>query len=306
MAARRVSLALCVCGLLLCCGSAAGRERKLLYSKAVSDGLREVVKLIRDPRSSEAACRQAAWPPGYFLRVAPLGRVLDERSEVRGSAVLGAKPFVFITTPEGVCGLSLLEIYELIGYEAEGILKCQQDAGCAKDMVAVIFRYPADVSASEVKDGALPADWGKKVYATTWDNIFSLFTRLAEGAEIQPDRPKDDEFAPERTFFRSQAERYFVLGFPEEGRRKVRAVPYAALKDRAGADWAYRRMLEIKLSVFEHFRGDGRTWDEVRDPDGVGAGLAEFVGPNIKISALPELAVVHLGQLMITDTYSAR
>lgn len=306
MAARRVSLALFVCGLLLCCGGAAAQERKLFYSKGVSGELREVVRLLRNPRGAGPACRQAAWPAGYFLRIAPVRHVLDEREEVKDTAVLGGKPFVFITTPEGVCGLSLLEIYEQIGYEAESILACEQDENCAKEMVAVVFRYPADISASAVRDGALPADWGKKVYPTTWDNIFSLFTRLAEGAEVQPGRREGDEFAPEKSFFRSQAERCFVLGFPEEGRRRVRAVPYAALRAQAGADWAYRRLLENKLSVFEHFRGDGRTWDEVRDPEGRAAGLAEFVGPNMKIKALPELAVIHLGRLMITDTYAVR
>ena len=36
------------------------------------------------------------------------------------------------------------------------------------------------------------------------------------------------------------------------------------------------------------------------------AGVVELVGPNRKISELHEVAIIHLGQLIIEDTYSAR
>ena len=35
-----------------------------------------------------------------------------------------------------------------------------------------------------------------------------------------------------------------------------------------GDDWKYRSLLETKLSLFEHFRGTGRTQNELEDRDG--------------------------------------
>ena len=99
-------------------------------------------------------------------------------------AVLAAstKPFVFLTTPESIFGRSLLEIYADIGYEAEDIIRFQRN----EDMVAILFRYPDDITLSKVADGNLDTDWPNRIYATTWDNILSLFTRLAQdkGSEL--------------------------------------------------------------------------------------------------------------------------
>jgi hypothetical protein len=143
--------------------------------------------------------------------------------------------------------------------------------------------------------------------------MFVLFERLAENATIDPQ--KRGEFTPERTFFRSGAEKMFVLGFPERGKERIKkaskASPgpgYAELKAIGGADWVYRSLLESKLSVFEHFRGNGRTHNEVLDPEGLDpeAGLIEFVGPNRKIKDLPEVAIIHLGRLAIEDTFGVK
>jgi hypothetical protein len=76
------------------------------------------------------------------------------------------------------------------------------------------------------------------------------------------------------------------------------------LKAAGGSDWKYRKLLEQKLSIFEHFRGNGYTQNEVRDPEGVESGLIEFVGANWKIKDFPEVAIIHLGKLTIKDTYS--
>ncbi len=100
----------------------------------------------------------------------------------------------------------------------------------------------------------------------------------------------------------------FVLGFPERGKERIKKASYTELKAIGGADWVYRSLLESKLSVFEHFRGNGRTHNEVLDPEGVQpeAGLIEFVGPNRKLKDLPEVAIIHLGRLNIEDTYGVK
>jgi hypothetical protein len=73
-----------------------------------------------------------------------------------------------------------------------------------------------------------------------------------------------------------------------------------------GPLWRYRKLLEDKLSLFEHFRGDGRTENELldsRDAEAKGQ-LYEVVGPNMKLSDLPEVVIIHLGKLIIEDCYS--
>jgi len=54
-------------------------------------------------------------------------------------------------------------------------------------------------------------------------------------------------------------------------------------------------LLEQKLSIFEHFRGTGRTMDEIVDPQGFSkmSGVFEFVVPNSKLSALAEVAIIN-------------
>ncbi|HVI72762.1 MAG TPA: hypothetical protein VM656_14910, partial [Pyrinomonadaceae bacterium] len=65
-------------------------------------------------------------------------------------------------------------------------------------------------------------------------------------------------------------------------------------------------LLESKLSVFEHFRGNGETQNEVCDPDAQQPGLLELIGPNMRIADLPEVAIIHLGKLMMEDCYSSQ
>ena len=57
--------------------------------------------------------------------------------------------------------------------------------------------------------------------------------------------------------------------------------------------------MEDKLSVFEHFQGNGRTQNEIFDPENQQLGLVEFVGSNRQIKDLPEVAIIHLGKLII-------
>ena len=113
------------------------------------------------------------------------------------------------------------------------------------------------------------------VYIPTWENVFALFEQLAQQATIAPEQ--QGEYAPERLFFRSQARQHFVLGFPDTGKERIKSAGYVAVKATGGADWEYRELLEKKLSIFEHFRGNGRTLNEIEDPNGenMDAGLLE-------------------------------
>lgn len=89
----------------------------------------------------------------------------------------------------------------------------------------------------------------------------------------------------------------FAINFPEEGTRR----PLWWLKATWGADWFYRRLLENQLSVFEHFRGKGRTQNELIDQDGRQPehGMHEYVGPHMNIKDLPEMANINLGKLAV-------
>jgi hypothetical protein len=206
-----------------------------------------------------------------------------------------------VTIPECVDGRSLLEIYEDIGYEAENIIRWQRN----EDIITVVLHYPEEIAVSAVRDGRLPDDWDRKVYVPTWDNVFALLSQLADSATVEP--YKQGEFAPDQLFFRSLAEKAVVIGFPEAGQARIRTASYTGLRAVGGADWTYRQLLENKLSIFEHFWGNGRTHNEVRDPEGLqpDAGLLEFVGPNRKIKTLPEVVIIHLDRLTIEDTHSA-
>ncbi|MDQ3812664.1 MAG: hypothetical protein M3347_01780 [Armatimonadota bacterium] len=306
MVKRRASLLLSLVVLWLGLGDAVAQERELLFSKSLSPKLQESVGIIRNPRSEKIDEAKLTWTTDTFVRIAPrrniltpANQLLDSANQGQNDAILGTRPYVFVTSPESIYGRSLLEIYEDIGYEAEDIIRWQRN----QDMVAIVFRYPAEITlAQEIKDGRLPAEWDKRVYVPHWDNLFSLFYRLAERAVIEPGQK--GEFAPAKTFFRSEAEKSFALTYGEGARARIKKLSYAEIKAVGGADWVYRKLLEDKLSAFEHFRGTGRTQNEVLEPNGEAPGLVEFVGPNRKIKDLPEVAIVHLGQLTIADPYS--
>ncbi|HEY0005281.1 MAG TPA: hypothetical protein VGB17_10775 [Pyrinomonadaceae bacterium] len=289
MTRRRASLLLSLLALLLCLGSAPAQERELLYSKSPSVKLQELTRQIQNPASAKIPYEQLSGETLFFVRIAPRQKIILEKGKLQEGAILGTRPFVFVTTPESLFGRPLLEIYEDIGYEAEDILHWQPD----QEMVAIVYHYPKEIARSVVKDGQLPLNWTRQVYTPTWENIFALFQKLAEEAMKHP--TKNDE----RPVFGSEAEAAFVMGFPVEGKQRVKTVGYRGLEATGGADWKYRQMLEQKLSIFEHFRGDGRTQNEVINK----VALYEFVGPNMKLKDLPEVVVIYLGRLTIKETY---
>jgi len=276
-------------------------QRDLLYPASLDGELAGVVAPIRDLGAPTVPYEALERSSDYLVRIAPRQYVLDDKNQLLDSAILGTKPMIFVTTPESLHGKPLLDIYLDIGYEAEDIIRWQRDT----DMVAIVFRYPDSVSFSPVLDGDLPTPVTDHVIVPTWDNMFTLFQRLSEDAELKPDQR--GEFQPTRLFFRGEAERQLVLGFPEAGKQRIRDTDYVALREDGGSDWTYRSLLEQKLSMFEHFRGNGRTLNEIVDPDGTQheAGLLEFVGPNYRLKDLPEVAVVHLGALILTTDYAS-
>lgn len=268
-------------------GNAEAQERKILYSKSLSDGLAQAVNVIRNPFQSERIpYAQLARKTNYFVRVAQMRHIFTNH-ELDEGASLGGNPYVFITTPESIFGRSLFDIYKGIGYDAKYFIgRSQREA----DMVAIIFRYSDDISVSEITNGQLPREFFRYVYVPSWDNMFSLFSQLIDTGAISM----------------SDAEKTFAMGFPQEGKDRIAKTDYDCLRATGSDDWRYRHLMQVKLSMFAHFQGNGRAHDEVMDPEGENpkAGFLEFVGPNRKIKDLPEVAIIDLGRLFIGDTYS--
>lgn len=288
--------------LVLFTGPLYAQEREVLFTNSPSEQIQELAKSIRDPQKDEIAVGQLPTPDYYFVRIIPRRHVLTNENKIIEKATLAApnKPFVFLTTPEGFIGKSLLEIYGDIGYEAEVVIREQRN----EDMVAVLFRYPRSVTLSNVVNGNLERDWRSRIYPTTWDNVFSLFTRL-----VQDERRaacKETEIPSQHICLPPQ-DRAFVLRFPLAGKRqlKKKTKSYAVLQATGGSFWKYRKLLEDKLSIFEHFRGDGRTENEIINATPQPR-LLEVIGPNLKIDQLSELVIIHLGKLTIEDRYSRK
>ena len=294
-----------VCSLLLVVvpGPVHAQQRTVLYEHSPSAEMQKLRDKLRDPRTDKVKLEELPKPARYFVRITERRFVLTPNNQLLPTAVLAgpARPFAFLTTPEGFFGKSLLEMYGDIGYEAEDMIRYQRNA----DMVVMLFRYPDNISLSTVTNGDLGRDWRHGIYATTWDNALSLFTRL-----VQDERSpacKQSEL-PAANICLSPSDRSFVLRFQSTARQqlKKKTKGYAVLHATGGPLWRYRKLLEDKLSLFEHFRGDGRTENELldsRDAESKGQ-LYEVVGPNMKLSDLPEVVIIHLGKLIIDDCYS--
>lgn len=284
---------------MLSAGYAQIAQRALLYPAAekLSPAMQAVVKEMQSMDRATVPSDKLSPVTQYYVRIAPRQYVVNDQNQILESAILSTRPYAFVTTPEGCYGKSLLDIYLEIGYEAEDIIRAQRDV----PMVAIVFRLNSNITLSDVLNGELPADWQTKAFVPTWDNIFSLFRLLAQNATIDPN--KKGEYAPTQLFFREPAQQQLALGFPAIGRERIKNVSYGALKATGGSDWAYRELLEQKLSIFEHFRGNGRTLNEVVDPQGGSkvSGIFEFVVPNSKLSALTEVAIIDLGKMQIQN-----
>ena len=133
------------------------------------------------------------------------------------------------------------------------------------------------------------------MYVPTWDNLFALTEALARPGLVEID-PKGEKFTPAKLRLRGEREQSFVLGYPEAGKRRIKASSYHALRDVGGADWEYRALLEWSMNAAEHFTGDGFMKPTFGRRPLPPRGFPEFLGPNVTLEGTAALAVIHLGR----------
>jgi hypothetical protein len=264
--------------------------RKLLYPAEVKGQLAEVVAELRDPGRPVVADRDLK-ASRYFARLAPRAHLLDGAALKKG-AWLGPRPFVFLTAPESFYGKGLLQVYGDVGYSADSVL-----GQFGREMVVIVFRYPESVALHPGTDGELPRDWSRRAYVPTWPNACALFERLARKADLDGVGPRP--FTPERLLLRDERERGFICSFPEAGRKRLQRSSYQALRETEGADWEYRSLLERHLGMSEHFTGTGRTRPTLGRDGGGRLGLPEWLGPNLRLDSLAEMAIVDFGAVRL-------
>ena len=272
--------------------------RKLLYpadQRDVPPALRPHVERLFAPDQKPVEPADAKFA-GVYLRVLSRQHVLDG-AKLKPGGWAGTRPFVFVTVPDAACGRDLLGTLSAIGYDPEDILETEKGV----EKVAVLFEYPDTIRPGEPRDGKLPDDWDRRVYPATWDNVFALADRLTADKERWAVRAEGDAFVPAKLQFRSDKEVAFATGFPDEGKRRVKATEYAALRETDGADWVYRQLVERLFGASEHFRGDGRTKLTLAGKRKPRAGFPEFLGPNAELKNLPVIAVVGLGAIQVGD-----
>lgn len=273
-------------------------QRTLLFpanEADVAEPLRPFVRKLLDPKQ-EAVQPAGVRPAGVFARVVTRKYLLDGNERKKGGT-LGSRPFVFVALPESLYGRSLLQVFSVIGYSAEEVLTGQ----IGEEKLAVVFRWDDKIVLHPGRDGELAKDWSRAVYPATWDNVFALVDRMAGDPEWHYVREPNAPAVFAKLQLRSQKEGKFVLGFPDEGKRRIKTATYSALRDTRGSDWEYRQFLERSMSLSEHFTGDGTSQPTMVDRARPAAGFPEFVGPNREIAALPEVAIIGLGALSVGE-----
>ncbi|MBP3959284.1 hypothetical protein J8F10_28910 [Gemmata sp. G18] len=272
--------------------------RKLLYPADPLDvppALKPHVERLLDPDQKPVE-PGAAKGSGVYLRVLSRRHALDG-AKLKSGGWVGARPFVFLTVPDAARGRDLLGTLSAIGYDPEEILDIEKGV----EKVAVVFAYPDTIRAGAPKDGKRPADWDRRVYPATWDNVFALADHLTADKDRWTVRPEGDAFVPTKLQFRSDKEAAFATGFPDVGKARVKATDYAALWETGGADWVYRQLIERLFGASEHFRGDGRTKLTLVGKRNPRVGFPEFLGPNAELKDLPAIAVVGLGAIRVGE-----
>lgn len=276
---------------------APGGSRKLLYPSAGADVpavLRpHVDKLLNaDEKPLDPGAAKA---DGVYLRVLSRQHAVD--AALKPAGWLGTRPVVFVTVPGAAYGRDLLGVLSAIGYDPEDII----DTETGVEKVAVVFAYPDAVRPHDPTDDTFPADWDRRVFPATWGNLFALADRAAGEKERFVVRPEGDTFQPTKFQFRSHKEIAFAIGFPDDGKKRVRATDYASLREGGGADWVYRQLVERLFGASEHYRGDGRTKLTLAGKKRPRVGFPEFLAPNAELKGLPVVAVVSLGVLRVSD-----
>lgn len=123
-------------------------------------------------------------PGKYFARLTEKRFVMSSNGARNDGAVLGVKPFVFITVPQTFYGRGLFEGYSSLGYGVENVL-----ANSHKQQALIVFRYPDEIQLNPVKNGNIPADnFRSHIYVPVWPNVFPFFTvyaAVARGGDCQ-------------------------------------------------------------------------------------------------------------------------
>lgn len=280
-------------------GSPTFPRRDVLAQEIHSEEFGAIVGKICDPETEVIADArlQRTWKQHgkYFFRVSPRSYYVDSDGNfARDQAMLGGKPYVFSTIPEGVFGRSLYGIYSDLGYDAESLIRQR-----GVEMIGIVYRYE-DVELSETVNGKIPeTDFDSFVYRPTWANAFRLFELLA-GAPAP-----DGSAQPWKYFQMNERQRDLARFLPRERLRRIRLLPYEILRSAGGPDWEYRTLLEQYMSMNAHFRGVGVT-ENTLSPGDRRKGLPEYVGPNKRIADLPEFAIIELGKMEFVETHRPR
>jgi hypothetical protein len=243
----------------------------------------------------------AVKPAGVFVRVVTRKHVL-EGEQLKAGGTLGINPFVFVALPESLYGRSLLQVFSVIGYSADEVLADQ----LGKEKVAVVFRWEDKVVLHPGRDGRLPAARSSAVYLTTWDNLFGLVERMATDPQWHAVQEEGRPLLRTKLRLGSAREALFLQSFPATGRQRIKSCSYAALRRVGGADWAYRSILERSLSANACFTGDGTSKRTFTGPGKRPPGFPEFLGPNRELTRLPEVAVIGLGTLHVSELPAGR
>lgn len=273
----------------------AAGARKLLYPPPGT----EVPAVLRPHIERIIAAEQKKPDPaaakfdGAYLRVVSRKYALDKDSKPNGW--LGARPVVFLTVPHAAYGPDGVSVLSALGYDPEDIIKSKGD-----EKVAIVFAFPDTVRPADPKADAFPDDWDRRVFPSTWDNLFALTDRFSadKGRFVVN---AEDTFLPGKFQFRSEKEAAFAAVYPAEGKARIQKTDYAGLRDTGGADWKYRALAQRLLGASEHFRGDGRTKLTVVGENESRVGFPEFLAPNAALQDLPAIAVVSLGTLQVND-----
>lgn len=303
----KLKLLIGLVALIVFTGPLHAQQREVLYENYSSPEMRKLVNSLLDRHYPQVGLDRLPLAEHYFVRITERRFVIDGNKQLDPKATLAssARVFAFLTTPEGFFGKSLVEIFGDIGYEAEDMIANQRD----KEMVVMLFRYPDNISVSRVKDGNLGPDWRNRIFPTTWDNMFGLFSRLVEDENSAACKNRG---TPAQYICLKSEDRAFAMQFSPAEKQQLTEQTYCSLKANRRAVktngdrlWHYRELLENNLSMFEHFRGDGYTDNEIVDLQ-LGKSerrLLEVVGPNKKLSELKELVVINLGRMIIEDQY---
>jgi hypothetical protein len=269
---------------------AADGARTLLYPARAGDVpavLRPHVAALLS-RTQAKVAPELARPAGVYLRVVSRRHALDGAAPGAG-AWLGGRPAVFLTLPEAAYGRNLAQVYSAIGYDPLDMVTGELNV----EKVAILFAYPAGAAAAA--DAPAGADWDRRVYPATWDNLFELARRLAADPAR---RTTAGGFVPDKLQLKNDDERALLVNFPGDLALVRNRAGYAALRAKDGAEWKYRALLERVLGASDHYRGDGKT---ELTAEGGGSpprdGYPEFLGPNARLAELPAVAVVGLGAL---------